>query len=657
MAAQGYSGTVLKINLTARTVEKEPLDMNLAEKFIGPEGISFRWAYDLIPPKIDPYAEKCPIIIGSGPIVGAPVPGSSRVFALFKHPNYGGVIENSHAGGSLGPMLKWAGYDYLIITGISEKPAYISIHNENVRILDGSDLWGKDLYDTTDVLWDRHPDSSVVAIGPAGERLVKTTVALVDKVHSIGKGGLPAVMGSKNLKAIVINGTAGLKVADPERLKQLIIPMMARIKSHPNLRRCIELGSMVGFPVWFQRMGAPQRNWTATFPVDDAFRLYGTDVYQQDIRKDRIACFACPVGCKDHISIRDGEFAGLETYGSSLYGRLENFAARCNVGSYNRFAKCLDYCQRMGLCIHEITALIDWAVDLFKHGIINKQDTGGLELDWDFGTTMALMEQAARNEGFGAVLGSGMLDAIEQIGHGCERLAVHIKGMSPLYDARVNRLGMAEFGHVVNPKGAHQGRSPLSALYLTRDLPDAAQIARAWAEKERLPEDAIKRIFDAPERFNVGRLTKWTQERRLIFNSLGIGCSRERSGNFFSRDEAVDLYSAVTGLKTSAEELHEIASRSFNLLKVLNFREGFTRKDDRFPDRWFEPIIRHGKKTYLEDYFGRVLTREDCEKILDDYYDENGWDIATGIPSKKKLTELGLEEIVEDLEKFGLAVG
>lgn len=461
------------------------------------------------------------------------------------------------------------------------------------------------------------------------------------------------MMGSKNLKAVVINGSKGLRVADPERLKKIVVPMMERVKNHPNLKTLIELGTMVGFPVWFQRQGGSQKNWGTTFPVDEAFKLYGVDVYEKNVRKDRIACFGCPAGCKDHVRIRDGEFVGLETYGSSFYGRLENFAARCNVGGFGRFVKALDYCQRMGLCIHEITAVMDWAIDLYQQGIITKVDTGGLELDWDFDTTMGLLEQVAMNEGFGAILGGGLLSAIEKIGRGSEKLAIHVKGMSPLYDARVNRLSTVEFGEVVDPKGAHPGRAAISGLYMTRDLPDAHTIARAWAEKNGLPKDAIERIFDTPGRYNIGRLTKWTQERRLIFNSLGIGCSRERAGNFFTIEDAIEIYGAVTGMEISVQELHEMATRSYNLLKALNVREGFTRKDDKFPDRWFEPVMRHGETVYLEDYFKKRLTREDCERILDDFYDESGWDIKLGTPTKKRLIEVGLGDIAEDLEKSG----
>jgi aldehyde:ferredoxin oxidoreductase len=140
----------------------------------------------------------------------------------------------------------------------------------------------------------------------------------------------------------------------------------------------------------------------------------------------------------------------------------------------------------------------------------------------------------------------------------------------------------------------------------------------------------------------------------MVFNSLGIGCSRERAGVFYGSEDAVQIYSAVTGLEVSAKGLQEVGARSFNLLKALNLREGFTRKDDRFPDRWFDPVTRHGEITYLEDYFGERLSKEDCERILDEYYEENGWDIKNGIPTKKKLIEVGLEDIAEDLEKSGL---
>jgi aldehyde:ferredoxin oxidoreductase len=658
MKLGGYAGTVLKINLTTGAIQKEPLDeRELTGKFIGPESMSFRWAYDLFKPKIDPLAEDCPVIMGSGPFAGTPVPGCNRLYALFKHPSYGGLLENSRAGSSFGTFMKWAGYDYIIITGKAEKPVYLRINNDDVKLFDASQLWGKDIYETTEILWKQYSNSSVFSIGPAGERLVNTSVGLIDKISTLGKGGLAAIFGSKKLKAMVVSGTKGITVADPERLKKIVIPIIDNIKSDPDIEKILDLGAWAaGFKMWFIDLGASHRNWRTTYPLDKAHQLYSADVYINNIKKDRMCCFECPAGCKDHVQIKNGEFAGLDTYASSLVGRTEMFAARCNVGSFNRVIKCHDYSQRMGLCVHEVTALIDWAVDLYKNGIITKQDTDGLELEWDFETTFKLLEKIALNEGFGAVLGSGFPGAIKSIGRGSEKLAIHVKGMTPLYDARTNRVGAAEFGQVVNPIGAHPSRAIMPGVYLTRDIPDAHIKARVWAEETQLPADAINRMFDAPGRFNIPRLTKWLQERNLLYNTLGLGCRAGRgkkNADFYDMSMAVNIYAAVTGLETSAGELLEVATRSTNMLKVLNLREGFTRKDDKWPDRWFDPVERHGKLEYLEDYWQKPLTRQDCEKMLDEYYEECGWDINTGAPARERLIAVGLGDIAEDLQNQG----
>ena len=649
MGIGGYAGRIVYIDLSSNQVDKRELDQELIKRFLGGQGINFWLAYKLIKPEMDAYAEEAPIIIGSGPIVGLPVPASSRVFATFKHPNYGGVIESSHAGGDFGPMLKWAGYDFLVIAGKSQKPVYITIRNEDISILDGNEIWGKDLYETTDTLWKRHDNACVFAIGPAGERMVKSTVGLIDKVHSLGKGGLPAVMGSKKLKAIVVNGTKGLEVFDHEILAECVMPKITDIKQSEKTEFFIDYGSMAGFPVWFERQGASKNNWKDTFSIEKAEQLYGVDLYKKEIKKNRIACFGCPVGCKDYVQLSNGEFEGLQTFGSSFYGRVENIAARCQVGSFNRVVKVLDYCQRMGLCVHDITAIIDWAIDLYNQNIISKEETGGLALNYDFETTMILLEQTACNTGFGKILGDGLLSAINTLGEKTRESAVHVKGMPPLYDARINRLNTSEFGQIVFFKGAHPGRANISELYMTRDLPNASEIARSWAERNKIPSDAKARIFDGPKRYNIGRLTKWIQERNLLFNSLGIGCSRARGGHLYGIDDAIKIYYASTGIEVSKNYLFDVASRSFNLLKALNFREGFTRKDDKFPERWFEPVTRHGKKTELEDYFGKKLNKADCEVILDEYYEENGWNIQNGSPDRKRLIEVGLEDVANDL--------
>jgi aldehyde:ferredoxin oxidoreductase len=304
----------------------------------------------------------------------------------------------------------------------------------------------------------------------------------------------------------------------------------------------------------------------------------------------------------------------------------------------------------MGVCIHETTALIDWAVDLYKHGIITEEDTDGLELNWDYETTIKLLEKVANKEGFGAILGEGYLGAIQKIGRGCDKLAIHIKGGTPLYDPRVNRLQVTEFSQVINPRHGHP-RTTIPGTYMTRDL--SVDVFKKSAEGMGLSKKTMERIFSSTQ-FNIGRLTKWAVERELYNDAVGSSCIRMRAGLYYDTQTTAEIYSAVTGLETTADDLLKVGERAQVMYKLLNLREGFTRKDDKFPDRWFEPLVGlNGEEILLENYFRNLLSREDCERILDDYYDELGWDVKLGIPTKKRIIEVGLGDIAEDMEKSG----
>jgi len=659
MEIGGYTRNMLKIDLSSGGIKTDRLSMDLIKNFIGGYGTCTRLAYDLIKPGIDPLSPDNPIIISAGPLVGTPALSTSKTMAMYKYA-LNGVISHGSGGGEFGVRLKWAGFDHVIITGASEKPVYIDVYNDGAEIRDASHIWGKDTFEATGILWNEYEDSSVLTYGSAGEKEVRTTTAFIDKCTTMGKGGLPAIMGSKKLKAIVTRGTKGVKVVDPERLIEIALPIIEHCKNQANYDKIIELGTMAGFEGWFAVQGASTKNWTDTLPVDEAYRLYGPDVYLKNFKYERIADPGCLAGCKDHVKIREGEFAGLEAWGSSLYGRLENFAARCQVGSFNRFVKCLEFCNRTSACIHNLTALIDWAIDLYKRGVITKEDTDGLELDWNYVTTMALLEKVVCNEGFGAILGKGFYGAIKAIGRGCEKYAIHVKGMEPLYDARVNRLSTVEFYEVIGPRGAHPSPGGASTAYMTRDTPTS--VYRKWAESWAIPEDALKRIFNPPSQWKVQRLVVWADVKSAVENSLGIGCIRSRAVSSYDAapgggmNAYVEIYKAITGLDATASGFLAAGHRICDLLKLLNMREGFTRKDDKFPDRWFEPTKRHGKDVWLEDYFGNRLTHEDCEKMLDEYYDERGWDIPLGIPTRQKLIENGLEDIASDLEKHGYKI-
>ena len=262
MRTGGYAGQILYINLTRENITKEPLDMNMAKKFLGGFGFNCKFAWDLLDPGVDPYSPDNMIFLGMGPLLGTGAPVTNKFSVISKWPNCG-TITTGTAGSNFGINVKRSGYDEIIITGKAKKPVYIKINDDDVEICDASDLWGKDTYETTDMLWARHGHKySVCAMGTAGERLVNTTICLVDKCSSLGKGGLPAIMGSKNLKAIIALGTKKVAVADPKRLKERTRIINKRFKSSPIVPKLIEIGTMDGFSAWLEVHGISMNNWT-----------------------------------------------------------------------------------------------------------------------------------------------------------------------------------------------------------------------------------------------------------------------------------------------------------------------------------------------------------------------------------------------------------
>ncbi len=651
MRAGGYAGQVLYIDLTKEEIKKEPLDLDMARKFLGGFGLNCKFAWDLLDPEVDPYSPDNMIFMGMGPMLGTAAPASNKHSVMSKWPSTGAMSPGT-AGGDFGINVKLSGYDEVIIKGKAKKPVYIKINGDDVQICDASDLWGRDTYETTDMLWEKHGRHyAVIAMGTAGERLVNTTICLIDKCTSWGKGGLPAIMGSKNLKAFVAHGNKGVRVADPKRLMERTRMIQERFEGYQDRQKLVDLGTMDGFASWADIHGMSMNNWTSRFPTEEAYRLYNTDYYLEHIKAGRISDPTCPMGCKDHVRVKKGEYTGTEAWVSSFYGRVVHMAARCQVGSYEKNVKAQEFFQRTGLCIHSYTALIDWAVELYERGILTKKDTGGVELKHDFETTMYLAEQADKHEGLGGILSQGYNKAIRDIGRGCEKYAVHVKGMEPLYDPRINRLTGPEFNQVVNPRGAHAPQGCIT-LYMAKDLP--AERYRPWLEDRGVPKDALKRIFPQSGYFNIARMTPYGEDWVGFMNSVGMGCLRGRVDNFFKGEDWSEVYSAVTGFETSLADFREAMRRNYNLYKALNVRLGFSRKDDVFPDRWFEPLETPDRGTMdLCDYFGTPLAKEDCEKLLDDYYDERGWDIETGIPTEKSLVDCGLEDVGRDLKRRG----
>ena len=632
----GYGGNILYVNLSNSEIRKEPLDVELAKRLVGGVAINYKLAYDLITPGIDVLSPENPIILGTGLLVGTNAPGSSKLFATTKFP-LNGAISIAAAGGSLGHMLKWAGYDYLVITGRSEKPVYLRILDEHVEICDASHLWGKDIIETTDQLREDHgKESSVAAIGQAGENLAKISFSIVDKVASLGKGGLGAVMGSKNLKAIVAQGTKGLQVAETKRFRKLATEILEGVKNYPHRERWMKQGTMYAWES-FPDITVPINYGTSLYPPGKANELYGIKILER-VKKAYVACPSCPIACKSVIEAKDGDYAGLEAPISHFDGAAVAWGVAFDLGDYSRGIKLSDLANRYGIDELAASDIINFAINLYEQGIITGKETLGLELRRDFDLARTLLEQMAHKEGLGAILADGYPAAIEAFGKDSEKYALQIKGFNIVFDPRMV-FNTEAFTQIVNARG---GAHTVPALGPTMVPGRTQEQLKRHCIRIGVPEEAMERIFD-PSGFNVARFTRYLEDWYSVLNLAGI-CARHAVAMHYNAERLAMLVSATTGVEIGPAELLKAGERAWNMERAINVREGFSRKDDTIPERWFEPIRVGEMEMGLMDYYRQKgLAREDLDKLLDDYYQERGWDVGTGTPTREKLAELGLE--------------
>ena len=641
----GYGGAILYVDLTSGDIRKEPLDAGMAQQFIGGHGLASRLAYSYIKPEIKALAPESPIIISPGFLNGTTAPGTPKIMAMAKCPLTGAISFGSGSG-YFGPMLKWAGYDVVIITGRAEKPSYISIMDDEVEICDAREIWGKDVFDTHEELRRKHGDGcSTFCTGEAGENLARIALAFTDGYITCGRS-LGANMGSKNLKAIVAYGTKGISLADPRRFMKAADLLIERAMGDKLRDNWIRLGVLHVLPVW---LGAGHRIWkhgTETVPVDRMLKVYGADEFVKTKRKT-LSCTSC-ITC-DKATIGPIGDTSIDEKPFSTPLNLALYSMEIGIEDQNKSIKFHDFMNRRGIDSVSFCDQYDFLIELFDRGILTTKDTGGLDFKFgDYDTIMKLAELTARMEGFGKTMAGGFPEIIKHIDKEAGELAYQVKGIAPDWDARAS-LGVETFGLVVNPRPAYD--MPIGGLTAAKGRkPD---FFRKVANIQGFPPDRIDDIV-SDTGFNLGRFTAHYDDWGYVLNTFGV-CFRMQVASLYSAKILSELYSAATGIEKSTEDIVRAGERALNIYKAINVKEGFTRKDDAFPKRWFTPLKHAEEELVLRDYTtNEPVTEQDLEKMLDSYYDEKGWDIKTGIPTRQKLTELGLDYVAKDLEKSNL---
>ena len=617
MTLGGFAGTVLVIDLTRGVISKEPLDEGLARDFIGGLGLTVRLAYENIRPGTDALAPENPIVLGVGPLVGTDLPASSRVYSVTKLPTSGTIGWSGSGGVTFGCMLKNAGYDHIIIRGRAERPVYLEILDDRVTLRDASSLWGLGVSATCEALWKEYErPAGVLAIGGGGENLVKFSMAYVDRIATLGRGGFGAVMGSKNLKAIVARGTRGVSVADRKGYAALRKDIFERMRDYPYLKEWQEIGLIKSF----------------AFVEKETYFT---------IKKRRVSCVSCPIGCKDVVEIADGDLKGLVACSSSAINLFTPVIY--GMKDYRQAIKLIADLDEYGMDMFEFLGLMVFAKSLADNGLISR-DKAVPKIEVD---SLASMEawagKVARREGLGDVLADGFPGVIEAFGEKAEALApALVKGMHPYAGPGAalpwHLFGTMEVGQVLDPRGPHVGASGSPTYFARRPL----EVFPKHLARMGVPEEAIDRLLPKGaegERagLRVGGLLRHSHRWFAIMGSLGV-CARAQINRFYSAAFCAEAYQAVTGIETSLDALRERADRAWTLLRLANLREGFEReREEVLPRQWF------GDRGFQDYVSEEPLSIEEAEKAIDDYYREWDWDPKTGVPTERALERLGLK--------------
>jgi len=605
----GYGGTILRVNLTEGKITKQPTPAQLARDFIGGRGFGLYFLFKEVPKGADALGPENKLIISTGPFSGMMVPGGGKCDWTTKSPLTGGYADAS-MGGHFTAEMKYAGIDTIILEGISSKPVYLFIDNDKIQLLDASSLWGRNSFEVEKELKQKYGEEYQVAtIGPGGENQVLYACINHDYGRQAGRGGVGAVMGSKNLKAIVLHGTGSPSVADLEGYRKAGMALYKACKDAEGLAEWSRYGTTV-VTSWCDEVGAlPTRNFSA-----GSFEQ-GKNIYGQTMRKEIVitdkGCFGCPSPC--------GKYSNMKRYNSQVegpeYETIGMMGSNLGIGDIQAVAEANRLADDLGIDSISTGGCIGWAMECYEKGIFTKADTDGLELKFgNAEAVFALIKKIAYREGkIGALLSQGVKRAAAQVGQGTEKFAIQVKGMEQSAYATHNATAML-LAYMTCDVGAHHNRS----WAITYDL----QVGR-----EKVVPEKVARVI-------------WLQNFRPMFDVFGA-CRLQWVELGIDRELYVPLLEAITGIKRSWQDLEAVGNRIWNLSRMYWLREndGFGRQWDLPAPRFYTDPPKTGVTA------GQITRIEDVHKLLDMYYEQRGWD-TNGIPTQQTLQTLNLTEMV-----------
>jgi len=586
-----YTGKWLQIDLSTGRCETGKTDKSLLEKYIGGKGLGFA-LLEKIAPNPDPFSSENPLIFVNGPFTGTKIQTSARSTLVSKSP-LTGSIHDCHCGGNFGPALKRAGYDYMIITGKSEKPVYLYIFEDKIEIKDASEYWGKGIFQTNDKLLETHPgkDPRIAAIGPAGENLSKIACIGIDKHRQFGRGGLGAVMGSKKLKAIVVDGDVPIKYFDEEKFKQVNSQFTKDILDNDGVKFRRVKGTMKCVRSGQENEFLPTKNFQKC--TYDEFEGITSETARKELNWEDTSCFNCAIRCSKWARWDGHELEGPEYETTAFLG------SGCEISDIKEVTISNEICNDLGLDTISAGVTCSFAMECFEKGLI--KDWNGLDLKW--GNSKAQQEflkMMVKRKGVGEIFVDGSRIASQKIGKGSEEFAINVFGMEI---SGVNPLGCLTMGVSVS-------------------VSDFASHTRLWCTEAEMGEDF--KIEDIPSTVVDGQDEINTRNSLVICDFVPLGL-----------DRMAPLLNAATGLNFTEESLKEVGRRITHLARRYNLRNGRKSADDILPERFFKEIAPSG---FMK---GKILDKEFFNDLIQKVYEVRGWN-ELGEPTEDTLKKFGL---------------
>ena len=648
----GYAGKILHVDLTTGTIEAEEPSEELYRTYLGGSALGLYYLLKNTPAGADPLGPDNTMAFMLSGVTGAPVAGQSRCTVVAKSP-LTGAVGDSQAGGFWPAELKFAGFDGIVVRGVSPKPVYLWIKQGRAELRDASHLWGKTTNAVDDILEAQleDPRIEILQVGPAGERLVRFAAIMSMATRAHGRTGMGAVMGSKKLKAIVVRGgKKKLPMADPEALRAIVQRSIPLVREDEDVWGLAKYGTMDITESQSAVGGLPTRNYLSGSMGFEGAKKIGAELYFNEIlrgaatgdqlKQGRETCYSCAVRCKRVVEAEWHDKALNPESGGPEYETVAMFGSDCGVEDPYAIAYASQLCNEYGADTISAGATMAFAIECFEKGLITTSDTGGIELAWgDADAMIAMLEATLKREGFGDILAEGSAAAAATIGKGSEDLVVTSKRQElPAHMPQVKpSLGVI---YAVNPFGADHQSSEHDGMYTPETIeesPDKYQKRMAdIGLTDPQPEDSLNE-----EKVRYALVTQYAYSAMDTADvcQFVYGPGWEMLG----MDDLASVINAVTGMEITVDDLLTYGRRRLNLLRAFNAREGIGREWDTLPKRLYDDPIEDGPSA------GRTLNRETIAEALQTYYRLAEWDPETGNPTRSTLEDLDLAWVADEI--------